>query len=51
MILLTIRSNDLRSETVNQALYENAWYRLQNDETAQSVDYTWVKDIEMPEDY
>lgn len=49
MILLTVRSNDLRGQTVNPADYNSAWFRLQNEDTFQTVDYTKVKDIEMPE--
>lgn len=52
MILLTVRSRDLRGNSnVKPALYENAWYRLQNEETSQTLDYTVINSVPLPEDY
>lgn len=51
MILLTVRTNDTRGQNVNPKDYNSAWFRLQNEDTFQTVDYTKVKDIQMPENF
>lgn len=52
MILLTVRTNDLRQiKNLNKADYNSAWFRLQNEDTFQSLDYTNVKDIQVPEGF
>lgn len=51
MILLTVRTFDLRKETVAPGQYDKAWFRLQNEDTNQTLDYTNVRDIELPEGF
>lgn len=51
MILLTVRTFDLRKETVAPGQYDKAWFRLQNEDTNQTLDYANVSKIELPEGY
>lgn len=39
MILLTVRAFDLAGEKVDPSHYREAWFRLQNEDTNQSIDY------------
>jgi hypothetical protein len=36
---------------LNENLYNEAWYRLQNEETSQTLDYTKIKKRQIPEGY
>ena len=45
VIVLTVRTNDLKGQKVDPALYNKAWFRLQNEETNQTLDYTYVNDV------
>ena len=45
MILLTVKTNDMKKEKVNPEEYAKAWFRLQNEDTNQTVDYSYVKDV------
>jgi hypothetical protein len=51
MILLTVRTNDLRKAPAKEGEFDRAWYRLNNDETSQTVDYKMIKSIEKPEGF
>ena len=51
MILLTVRANDLSGEKVDVSQYANAWFRLQNEDTNQSLDYQYVKKVDLPEGF
>ena len=51
MILLTVRANDLTGEKVDVSQYANAWFRLQNEDTNQSLDYQYVKKVDLPEGF
>lgn len=51
MILLTVRSNDMTGEKFDPAVYKDAWFRLQNEDTNQSIDYTYIKKVELPEGF
>ena len=51
MILLTVRAFDLSNEKVDPSQYRDAWFRLQNEDTNQSIDYSYVKKIDLPEGY
>ena len=43
MILLTVRMNDVKG--VNPEEFKEAWYRLQNEDTNQSIDYIKVETV------
>ena len=49
MILLTVRAFDLAGEKVDPAQYREAWFRLQNEDTNQSLDYEYVRKVNLPE--
>jgi hypothetical protein len=52
MILLTVREYDLSNKQPHkEGDLERAWFRLSNDETNQTIDYSSIKKIELPEDY
>ena len=51
MILLTVRAFDLSGEKVDPSHYREAWFRLQNEDTNQSIDYQYVKKVEIPEGF
>lgn len=51
MILLTVRTFDTRAEKVKEGAYDQAWFRLQNEDTNQALDYTKVNSIDLPEGY
>lgn len=47
-----VRTFDLRKEKdMIENLHDDAWFRLQNEQTSQTLDYTKIKQIEVPEDY
>lgn len=51
-VILLVRSFDLRNEKeIPENAYDEAWFRLQNETTSQTLDYTKVKKLELPEDY
>jgi hypothetical protein len=44
MIVCTVKTYDLRKEkTIKEGAFDNAWFRLQNEDTNQSLDYTNIK--------
>lgn len=52
MIVMTVRTNDLRKEkAIKEGAFENAWFRLQNEDTNQSLDYINIKTVDLPEGY
>lgn len=51
-ILLTVRTFDLRQEgELPEAMFNEAWFRLQNEATSQTLDYTKIRKIPLPEEY
>lgn len=51
-IIFFVRSNDLRKATdVHENTFDEAWFRFQNEQTGQTIDYTKVKRIPLPEDF
>ena len=51
-VLFFVRTNDLRGETdIPPNQFDEAWFRLQNDQTNQTLDYSKISKIELPEDY
>ncbi len=49
MILLTVRSFEAQGKKPPADAYREAWFRLQNEDTNQSIDYTYVRKVELPE--
>lgn len=46
------RTYDLRKEKEQpENTYNEAWFRLQNETTSQTLDYTKIKKLQIPEDY
>lgn len=43
MILLTVKTFDLRKNPPKDGEFERAWYRLTNEDTNQTVDYKNIK--------
>lgn len=51
-VFLMVRTFDLRKEKdMPENLHDDAWFRLQNEQTSQTLDYTKIKKIDVPEDY
>lgn len=52
MILLTVKTFDTRAEKgIKEGAYDQAWFRLQNEDTNQALDYTKINSIDLPEGY
>jgi hypothetical protein len=52
MILLTVREFDVSKKGGHkEGDLDRAWFRLSNDETNQTIDYSSIKKIDTPEDY
>jgi hypothetical protein len=51
MILLLVRENDLTGKAVKDGDFDRAWFRLSNEETNQTLDYSLVDKVDKPEDF
>ena len=52
MIVCTVKTFDLRKEkNLKEGAFENAWFRLQNEDTNQSLDFINLKSVDLPEGY
>ena len=52
MIVCTVKTYDLRKEkAIKEGMFDNAWFRLQNEDTNQSLDYEYVKKVDLPEGF
>jgi hypothetical protein len=52
MILLLVREFDNTGKPPpKEGEFDRAWFRLANEETNQTIDYSLVRKIELPEDY
>lgn len=49
MFFLTVKTFDTRGEKVKEGAYDQAWFRLQNEDTNQTLDYTKINDIDIGE--
>lgn len=49
MIFLTVRTFDTRGEKVKEGAFDQAWFRLQNEDTNQTLDYTKIGEIDISE--
>ena len=45
MILLTVRMNDLKGQNVDKSAYSQAWYRLQNEDSNQTLDHSYIDKV------
>lgn len=51
-IIFMVKTNDIRKETdLPENTYDQAWYRFQNEMTSQTLDYSKIKKVPLPEDY
>jgi len=51
-VIFLVRSNDLRSEgELPENLYQQAWFRVQNEATSQTISYSKLAKVATPEDY
>ena len=52
MILLLVRTKDLTGQPpLPEDAFDRSWFRISNEDTNQTLDYSLVKNIEIPEDY
>lgn len=51
MLLLTVKTFDLRKQPPKDGEFDRAWYRLTNEDTNQTLDYKHIKHIEKPEGF
>ena len=45
MILLTVRMNDLKGQKADKSAFSKAWYRLQNEDTNQTLDHSYIDKV------
>lgn len=45
MVLLTVRVVDSKNANANPAAFKQAWYRLQNEDTNQTLDYSYIDKV------
>lgn len=50
-IFLLVRENDITGKPVKESDFDRAWFRLSNEETNQTLDYSLVNKIEKSEEY
>jgi hypothetical protein len=51
-VIFLVRTNDLRKETgLPENLFDSAWFRFQNEQTSQTLDYSKLSKIELPEGF
>lgn len=51
MALLTVKTFDLRARPPKDKEFDRAWYRLNNEDTNQTIDYKLIKQVEKPEGF
>mmetsp|Transcript_16170 Transcript_16170/g.27359 ORF Transcript_16170/g.27359 Transcript_16170/m.27359 type:complete len:330 (+) Transcript_16170:558-1547(+) len=52
MIMLVVKNFDNRNKTPpSEGEFDRAWFRLYNEDTNQTIDYSLIKNIDLPEDY
>ena len=47
MILLTVRMNDLKGMNADKTQYDKAWYRLQNEDSNQTLDHSYIDKVKV----
>ena len=50
-IFLFVREFDLTDKPVQEGEFDRAWFRLSNEETNQTLDYSLIKKVEIPDDF
>lgn len=50
-ILLFIKENDLTDKPTKEGDFDRSWFRISNEETNQTLDYSLLEKLEKPEDY
>ena len=53
MMMLFVKEYENKDTSISlpEGEYDRAWFRLSNEETNQTLDYSLIKNIEQPEDY
>ena len=51
MILLTVKTFDLRKNPAKEGEFDRAWFRITNEDTNQTIDYKKIQEVEKPEGY
>jgi len=51
MVLLTVKTYDMRMKPPKEGEFDRAWFRLNNEETNQTIDYFKIKGIEKPDGF
>ena len=51
MILLVVKEYDTTNKPVQEGEFDRAWFRLSNEETNQTLDYSLVNKVEKPDEY
>ncbi len=51
IIIFLVRTFDNRKEKPAEDAYTQSWFRLQNEETNQTLDYTKLNKLELPQGY
>lgn len=51
MILLTVKTFELRKNPPKDGEFDRAWFRIINEDTNQTIDYKKIKEIEKPEGF
>lgn len=51
MILLTVRAYDSNEKAADLSQYREDWFRLQNEDINQTLDYAYVMKVDLPEGY
>ena len=50
-IMLLVREKDTTGKPVKEGEFDRAWFRLSNEETNQTLDYSLLNKVEKPEEY
>lgn len=51
MILLLIKEFDTTGKNVTENQFDRSWFRLSNEDTNQTLDYSLIKNIAKPDEY
>ena len=50
-MLLTVKTNDLKGAKTEGVDYAKAWFRLQNEDTNQTLDYSYIDKVKANEEF
>lgn len=51
MILLLVKEYDTTGKPIKEGEFDRAWFRLSNEDTNQTLDYSLINKVEKPEEY